>query len=81
MTHDDGTHECPAPECARRVQFERLACPTHWRAIPTRVQVPLLRAWRDAPGSDRYFKARAECLASLGVQDDAIAALNGGVSR
>lgn len=76
----DSTHECPAPGCELRVRFDRFACLTHWRLIPRPVQMPLLRLWRDSPGSDEYFAARADCLRALGVPEADVADLNGGVA-
>lgn len=40
----------------------------------------LNREFRQHFGEERYFEARAECLAALGVPADEIAGLNGGVS-
>lgn len=76
----DSTHECPAPGCELRVRFDRLACVGHWKTIPWDVQKPLLRLWRDEPGSDEYFAARADCLRSLGVPEGDLADLNAGVT-
>lgn len=78
---NDPMHDCPAPGCERRVPFERFACAPHWYSISRPAQIALLRAWRDHPGDDAYFEARAECLAELGVPDDAIAEANAGVPR
>lgn len=75
----DSTHECPAPGCPRRVPFDRLACPSHWYAISDTTRLALLRAWRDEPGTDAYFRVRARCLAELGVPADEIPAENAGV--
>lgn len=76
----DETHECPAPGCERRCEFDRFACGHHWRQIPTALQSKLLRAWRSEPGADAYFKVRAECLRVLGVPDAEIPELNAGVA-
>lgn len=75
----DTTHECPAPECAVRVPFERLACPRHWFMVSAVDRRELLRLWRDAPGSGEYFAVRALCLADMGVPPSEVAGLNGGV--
>jgi hypothetical protein len=74
------THECPAPGCSTRVQFEQLACRPHWYAIPTPVRSRLSRMWRSAAGSDEYFRARADCLQALGVPADEIPEQNAGVA-
>lgn len=74
------THECPAPGCAERVPFERFACRSHWYAIPGPLRLELTRAWRDLPGTTRYFKIRARCLRALGVAEADVAEANGGIS-
>lgn len=76
----DDTHECPAPGCERRVAFDRFACRGHWGEIPQMLQRRLLRAWRVEPGSEPYFKIRAECLRALGVPDAEVAGLNAGTT-
>lgn len=73
------THECPAPGCTVEVRSDRLACLTHWRLIPQTAQMTLNREFRQHFGERSYFEARAACLRSLGVPEDEIADLNGGV--
>lgn len=73
------THECPAPGCDVQVPFHLLACGRHWSKIPRELQRTLLREWRDHPGDDSYFEARAGCLSALGIPDEEIAAMNAGV--
>lgn len=76
----DTTHECPAPGCGIRVPFHRFACRAHWRTIPTLLQTRLVGEWQRNPGEDSYFAARADCLRALGVPDDRVADLNGGLA-
>lgn len=77
----DTTHECPEPDCERRVPFERLACKQHWYAIPPLLRGRLLREYAECFGERSYFEARAECLSALGVPDEEIPDLNGGIGR
>jgi hypothetical protein len=72
-------HECPSPGCARQVPFEKLACPRHWRDIPSRLQLALLREFSRRFGEVSYFAARADCLRALGVAESEIPAINAGV--
>lgn len=74
------THECPKPGCMTQVPFEKLACPKHWYEIASLHRRQILKMWRDAPGSDAYFKARADCLRDLGVPQEDIAEQNAGVA-
>lgn len=76
----DTTHECPAPECDRRVPFEQFACRTHWFSIAGQLRRELLREWRDHPGEDSYFRVRARCLLALGVPAADIPGMNGGIA-
>lgn len=78
---DDTRHDCPAPGCDKRVPFHILACKTHWYMIPKPVRDKLWREYDENFGETSYFKARAECLSVLGVEDADIPALNGGVGR
>jgi hypothetical protein len=80
MATTDDTHECPAPGCKQRCDFDRFACNGHWRSLPSMLQSRLLRAWRDEPGSDPYFTVRAECLRALGIPDADVAEMNAGVA-
>lgn len=75
----DGTHECPKPGCEKRLPFDVLACPPHWFEITATTRARLWREWRNHPGEDSYFEARAQCLLELGVPIDQVADLNGGV--
>ena len=77
----DATHECPAPGCERRVPFHIFACAPHWFLIAKPLRDRLNAEYSESFGEESYFEARAECLAVLGVPDDQIAALNGGVPR
>lgn len=74
----DTTHECPAIGCGAKVPFERLACPKHWNMVSSVTQGRLYRAWRNEPGTDVYFRARAQCLREMGVPAGQVAKLNGG---
>jgi hypothetical protein len=76
----DTTHQCPAPGCEHRCSFERFACREHWHAIGYDRRARLARAWARYPGTDEYFRARAECLRALGVPEDEIAELNAGTA-
>lgn len=42
----DGTHECPWPDCTRRVGHELWGCSTHWFRLPGELRAALGRAWR-----------------------------------
>lgn len=75
----DTTHECPKPGCDVRVPFEILACRSHWFEISRATRDLLSHLWRRAPGTDRYFEARARALLELGVPAGDVADLNGGV--
>ena len=74
-------HECPAPDCYLQVPFAKFACKGHWFRIPAELRQLLLREYANNFGERSYFEARAECLAALGVPDEQIAELNGGVPR
>lgn len=75
----DTTHECPAPGCEARVAFEMLACRQHWFRVQPRLRGRLYQEWREQPGSQSYFRVRAEALRQLGVPAGEIAGMNGGV--
>lgn len=53
------SHTCPAKGCTRKVTYDQLACPTHWRKLPWRLRTDLSRAWRD-----NDIDAHAEALAA-----------------
>jgi hypothetical protein len=76
----DTTHKCPAIGCLVYVAFEQLACKKHWNMVSTVSQSRLYRAWRNDPGSDTYFRARAQCLREMGVPADQVQKLNGGMA-
>lgn len=61
---DDTSHECPAGPCTRRVPFDRLACPTHWRMLPGRLKRAVTLAWHDG-NLDAHAKAREDAAAWL----------------
>lgn len=58
------THECPAPGCIADVPFDKLACRTHWYAIPKHLRDALWNAWLD-DDLERHAAIRAECVAFL----------------
>src|SRR5258707_14580623 len=75
------THECPAPGCAAKVPFVMLACRPHWSAVPVELQRKLLREYSHSFGERSDFEARAAaCLRALGVPEDGVASLNGGIA-
>lgn len=61
---EDGTHECPAPDCTQRVPFDRFACRAHWYSIPKPLRDALWRAWRDDDFAE-HARVRAECVRVL----------------
>lgn len=73
-------HECPAPDCEVTVPFEKLACHSHWYAIPRELRDRLAREYSHSFGERSYFEARAACLRALGVSEDDVASLNGGIA-
>lgn len=75
------THECPAPGCRSEMPHHLLACRGHWFQIPRPLRGRLLREYHDHFGERSYFEARADCLAALGVADEQIPSMNGGVGR
>lgn len=36
---------CPAPNCERVVGLTRYACGYHWRLLPARLRIAIMRAW------------------------------------
>lgn len=60
------THECPAPGCTERVPTHRLACPTHWYAIPADLRGELWDAYRNyGPLSAKHCDAIEACITFL----------------
>jgi hypothetical protein len=41
----DGLHECPHPQCARRIRLDLFACGPHWFGLPSAVRSGISRAW------------------------------------
>lgn len=54
------THHCHAEGCSREVPPRLLMCPAHWRALPARLKVAVLRAYR--PGQEIDKQPSAEYL-------------------
>lgn len=48
---DDGTHECPARNCTKRVSAEMLMCPRHWYRVPAPMRKAVWRAWDHGAGA------------------------------
>lgn len=75
----ENTHICPAPGCGARIAFDLFACKNHWYRVSPANRGRLWREYRNNFGERSYFEARANCLRDLGVPEDAIAGLNGGI--
>lgn len=67
MSTVDTSHECPAPECGRRVSSGRLACTGHWYQLPKHMRDEIWAAWRArgvgyGPALDRHRVAIAAAM-------------------
>jgi hypothetical protein len=56
-------HRCPSPDCHTFVPMERLACTTHWFALPADLRVRLNRTFRR--NGQQHLAAYREALRFL----------------
>ena len=56
-------HTCHATACERKVRPEYLMCPSHWRKVPTMLQIRVLRTYRIGQCDD-YNPSREYCEAA-----------------
>jgi hypothetical protein len=56
-------HQCPGPNCNRRVPQHMLACRTHWFSVPAPLRAKVWSAaYRAGPGSEEHTAA---CVAAI----------------
>ncbi len=64
MSGDDGTHQCPAGECQRRISLDKLMCREHWFMVSRPMRAAVLNAWAAGLGAGSP-EHRAACLAAI----------------
>ena len=70
MTTPATTHDCPADGCHVQCDFDRLACPRHWRMVSRPTQRALLAAWRYGPVAQH-----------LAIRQDAVDEINAAIAN
>ena len=44
-------HQCPGPDCDKRVEYGKLACLRHWYQVPADIRRLIWRTWKDGRGA------------------------------
>jgi len=67
MSDDNGTHECPARNCTKRVEAGRLMCRDDWYRVPRPLRAAVWRAWDygAGAGSEAHTAAIMAAIAAV----------------
>ncbi|MDP3063907.1 MAG: hypothetical protein Q8O40_11965 [Chloroflexota bacterium] len=58
-------HKCPVPGCTALVLPSMLMCRDHWWALPSRLRMAVLRAYRDAQRTGQKMPTREWTQAAM----------------